>query len=183
MHLLRLVLLSSILISPTSGLIAQQNLNLDVFKRDSRIFEGILDEVLKQSFSDFSIASEPQASYLPGYGAVTTFYLKINRLTIRTPFGSIERPRTASSQTKQEQVRTVKETMMEALANYGGTLKGLKPHEQISISARIEDRNELDPSRNEIVIVLTVTRDDVELYNMKKITLDDFKARVRIIEY
>lgn len=183
MRLFKLFVLGSILFSLSNGPVAQQNMNLDVFKRDSRIFEGILAEVLKQSFSDFSIASEPQASYLQGYGVVTTFYLKINRLTIRTPFGSIERPRTASSQTKQEQIRTVKETMMEALADYGGTLKGLNPDDHISISARIEDRNELDPSRNQSVIVLTVTRDDVELYNMKKITLEDFKERVRILEY
>jgi len=179
----RIFVLGSILLSVPAVPVGQQNMNLETFKRDSRIFEGILDELLKQTFSDFSIASEPLTSYMPGYGVVTTFYLKINRMTIRTPFGTIQRPRTASSQTKQEQIRTVKETMMEALANYGATLKGLNPNDHISVCARIEDRNELDPSKNQSVVVLTVTKDDIELYNMKKITLDDFKARVRIIEY
>lgn len=161
----------------------QSNLNLPLLKKDTQIFESIVSEVLKQNFKNpFAIAAEPQAAFLHGYGIVVTFQLRINRGKIRWPFGEIDAP-AQSSRTKQEQVRTVKETMIQCLADFGNSIKQINAHDRISIGAQIEDRNELDPTLSRTIVVLTVEKEDLDLYDMRKISLEEFKNRVTIVEY
>jgi hypothetical protein len=153
-------------------------------KKESRIFERIVGEVLKQNFDNpFALAAEPQAAYLPDYGIVVSFHLKINRGTIRAFYGPIINPNTTSPQTTNEQLETVKKTTMQALADYGNTIKDLPPGQQISICAQVEDRNELDTSKNRTDIIISVVKKDLDLYTMRKIDYDEFKRRVQLVEY
>lgn len=161
-----------------------QNLNLATLKKDTQIFEGILSQVLKQNFPHpFALTEEPLASYLQGYGIVIAFHLNINRDTIRTPFGEYPNPRGGSSRTRQEQLRQLKEEMMKCLADYGGALKQLGGQDRITIHARVEDRNELDPLKNRINVIITASKDDIDLYTTRKISLENFLSRVQILEY
>ncbi len=95
---------------------AQQGYNLALIKRDTQIFEQIIEEVLKQNFSTpFALTAEPKGAYLQGYGVSFSFQLNINRATIRTPFGEMKSAKSAvSSQklSKEEQVRIVRESMI-----------------------------------------------------------------------
>lgn len=155
-----------------------------LIKKESRIFERIIGEVLKQNFENpFALAAEPQAAYLPDYGIVVSFHLKINRGTIRAFYGPIINPKTTTPQTTAEQLKTVRETAMLALADYGNTIKELPPGQQISICAHVEDRNELDTTKNRTDIIISAVKEDVDLYTTKKIDYDEFKKRVRLIEY
>ena len=153
-------------------------------KKESRIFEAIVGKVLKQNFDNpFALAAEPQAAYLPDYGIVVSFHLKINRGTIRAFYGPIINPVTTSPQTTSEQLETVRRTTMQALADYGSTIKDLPPGQQISICAHVEDRNELDTTKNRTDIIISVVKKDLDLYVTRMIDYDEFKRRVRLVEY
>ena len=63
------------------------------------------------------------------------------------------------------------------------TIKQLGGHDHISITAYIKDRSVLDEMKSSKVLVLTATKDDVDLVAMKKISPESFKGRVHIVEY
>ena len=153
-------------------------------KRDSRILESIIGEVLRQNFENpFAIAAEPQASYLQGYGVVVSFHLKINRGTIRGFYGEIRNSGSRSTVSKTEQLEKVERIMVQALADYGSTVKQLSSTDKVTICAHIEDRNELDPSKNRTDMIISARRQDIDQYLMKRITFEEFEKRIRLTEY
>jgi hypothetical protein len=158
--------------------------SLAQLKRESRIFESIVREVLQQQFNHpYAIAGEPKAAYLEGYGVSLTFHLRINRGTIRTFYREVESPLVNAPGTKSKQLQIVRSTMIDTLGNFGGTLKKIDPEERIAICAHVEDRNELDQSKNRLIIVLSAKKSDIDQYVTRAITMADFKKRVDVVEY
>lgn len=163
---------------------AQKGLDLALLKRHAQIFEGIVRNVLLQNFPNpFAISEEPRGTYLQGYGIMVFFHLNINRGKIRTPFGEIDAPKTVADRTKEEKIRVVRDSMIQCLADYGSTIKQLNGHDRITISAHLEDRYELDPNKSTTVLVLAVSKDAVDLYATRKISLEKFKDKVQIVRY
>lgn len=165
---------------------AQSGLNLSTLKGDTLVFERILDERLKLGFSNpFAITDNPQAAYLQGYGVVISFHLNINRYTVRTPFGEVQPPIEGAytREKREEQLERVKNIAVQCLADYSAAIKQLSAHDHVSISAHVEDRNELDPVKRRTILIVTVKRDDVDLLAMRKITPKVFRERVSILEY
>jgi len=167
---------------------AQQGYNLALIKRDTQIFEQIIEEVLKQNFNTpFALTAEPKGAYLQGYGVTFSFQLNLNRATIRTPFGEMKSAKSAATspqkRSKEDQVRIVMDSMIDCLADYGHTVKQLSPRDRISIHAHVIDRNELDPARSVTVLVLTVLKDDIDQLSARKLSLERFKQRVHVLQY
>jgi hypothetical protein len=153
-------------------------------KRDSAILERILGEVLRQNFENpFALTAEPQAAYLNDYGVTLSFHLKINRGTIRFFYGEIRNPRVQSPRDKRQQIEKVRELMIETLADYGVTIKQLDPAQRLSLCGHIEDRNELDASKKVTVLVVSASKEDIDLYASRKISLDAFRERLQVTEY
>ena len=73
--------------------------------------------------------------------------------------------------------------MIECLEDYSRAIKQLSSHDRISISAHIDDRNELDPERKRIVLVVSASRDDVDLLALDKISREKFRERLLVLEY
>lgn len=170
-------------LSGVTGL-AQQHLNLERLKQDTEIFERIVHEVLKQNFSDpFAITSEPRGAYLQGYGMLFSFQINVNRRTIRTPFGEVRDPRPTSRRTTEEHMRVIRTTLVDTLMEYGDSIKQLGGHDRISIAAYVHDRNELDARKSRKTLVLTTSKDDVDLVAMEKISAENFRDRVDVMEY
>jgi len=180
-----LILLLTLMLSGVTGLAqAAEDGALRQIKRDSRVFENIIEEVLRESFDNpFAIAAEPRAAYLRGYGLNVTFQIRINRGSIRGPWGEIKNPWTKQNSSKKEQISIVRDSMIEALADYGNTVKHLSPGNRITISAHIEDLNELDKSKSRTVLILSVKRGDIQKHASSQITFEDFKKRVEILQY
>lgn len=170
-------------LSSVNGL-AQQHLNLERLKQDTEIFERIVHEVLKQNFSDpFAITGEPRGAYLQGYGMLFSFQINVNRRTIRTPFGEVRDPRPTSKRTTEEHMRVIRTTLIDALMEYGDSIEQLGGHDRISIAAYVDDRNELDVRKSRKTLVLTASKDDVDLVALKKISAENFRDRVGVMEY
>lgn len=153
-------------------------------KKDSLIFERIVGEVLRQSFANpFAVSAEPRAAYLQGYGLVVSFQLKINRGTIRTFYGEIKNPLAREAVPTAKQLQMVREAMIQALADYGNTVKQLSEADRIAICAHVEDLNELDKNRNRMEMLFSVRKGDIELYATRKINLNEFRNKIQVVEY
>jgi hypothetical protein len=176
--------LAVVLVSAFGVVDAQQSLNLAMIKRDTQVFERIVSEVLTQNFaSPFAITAEPKGAYLQGYGISISFQLNINRARLRTPYGYIKAPSSMGQMSKEQQIKLVRETMVQCLADYGRSVKQLGPHDRITIQAYIEDRNELDPAKSSTILVLSVLKDDINLLATSKISPEAFKERVSVLMY
>jgi hypothetical protein len=179
------LLLGSLCVFPFS-LFGQQAMDLKSLKGDTLVFQRILDERLKQGFSDpFAVTGQPQAAYLQGYGIVVSYHLNINRYVVRTPFGEVEAQKggTFARMNREHQLETVKDISLGCLADYSPAIKQLGAHDRISVSAHVEDRNELDPAKRTTVVIVTALKDDVDLLAMRKISDEDFRKRVTVVEY
>ncbi|UCF37269.1 MAG: hypothetical protein JSU96_21195 [Acidobacteriota bacterium] len=153
-------------------------------KKESRIFESIIAEVLRQNFDNpFAVAAAPQAAYIQGYGLIVSYHLKINRGTIRGFYGEVRSPVAPDVRSKREQIETVRRLMVQALGDYGGAIKRLQPTDRLAICAHVEDRNELDPAKNRTDLVISVAKGDIDAYSATKIDTDEFRQRVEVIEY
>jgi hypothetical protein len=153
-------------------------------KKDARVFERIIGEVLRQNFDNpFAVAADPMAAYLPGYGVVVSFHLRINRGTIRGFRGDLPSPVVREPRSREEQLEVVRRTMLRALADYGSTMKNLGETERVSIYAHVEDRNELDPAKNRAELVVSSVKADIDRYLTREIDLDEFRRRVESLEY
>ena len=72
---------------------------------------------------------------------------------------------------------------MEVLGQYGASLRQLPGEAKISIIAHVLKRS-VDPSQqSNRVMILTITRSEVEQYQREKISFEDFKKRVSYLEY
>lgn len=173
-----------VLLGILCSLQAAQSIDLNDLKRDTQIFEKIIQEILSRTFSNpFALEAEPQASYVRGFGVVVSFKVKINRATIRAPLGPIKAMTGSSRLSKKEQLSVIRETMIEALAKHADHIQQIGPDEQIAICAHVEDRNELDPNLSETIMVFSVTRADVERMARRELDFDEFKRRVTVLEY
>ena len=162
---------------------AGPDLNLELLKKNTRIFERIVGEILSQNFPNpFAVTGEAEGSYLEGYGVVVSFHLNINRSRIRTPFGEIP-ARTEGQLSKAEQLRVLKDAMVRCLADYGAAFKQLTPQSRLSISAHVEDRNELDSTKKTTVVVISTFKEDLDLLTTEKISFEQFEQRISVLEY
>jgi len=181
----RKICLFALLLALSAHLNAQQRYNLGLLKRDTQIFEQIIEEVLKQNFkTPFALAADPKGAYLQGYGLTISFQLNLNRAGIRTPFGQLKGPMNAGPKlTSEEQVKIVKDAMITCLANYGRTVKELRPRDRISIHAHMTNRSELDPIKSETVLVMTVMKEHIDQLSAGTLDMERFKQRVHILQY
>lgn len=162
---------------------SQEDLDLVELKKNTQVFEKILTELLRQDFSNpFALTREPEGAYLRGFGVAVSFHLNINRSRIRTIFGELPSS-SKEARPKQEQIRQIKESMIRCLADYGTTFKQLTSPNRISITGHVEDRNEMDPSKKVIIVVISASRADLNLLATQEISFDKFKERVSVVEY
>ncbi|MFB3068161.1 MAG: hypothetical protein ACE1ZI_02725, partial [Acidobacteriota bacterium] len=91
--------------------------------------------------------------------------------------------RTEEQLSKAEQLRVLKDAMVRGLADYGAAFKQLTPQNRLSISAHVEDRNELDSTKKTTVVVISTFKEDLDLLTTEKISFEQFKQRISILEY
>ena len=80
-------------------------------------------------------------------------------------------------------MRVIRTTLIDALIEYGDSIEQLGGHDRISIAAYVDDRNELDARKSRKTLVLTASKDDVDLVAMEKISAENFRDRVDVMEY
>jgi len=158
--------------------------NLGQLKKECEIFENILNTSLRQIVDHPMFLSEKaRGSYLEGYGIIFNLTIDLNRKLIlfpREPKGkNVHNPQNDRNQ----MVKKIRINMMVVMAQYGGTLKQLPPEARISIVTHVLSRSILKNQNYNRVLVLTAAKRDIDQYLQKKINLNDFKNRVKHLEY
>ena len=175
-------LLPLVLFLAGTAVVSAAGPDLALLKKNTQVFESIVHEILKQNFPNpFALTVKPEGSFLEGYGIVVFFHLNINRAQIRTPFGMV--PARGKELPKEEQLGILKDSMIRCLADHGSTFKQLSDQHRISISAYVEDRNELDSASKTTVVVISTSKESVDLFTTEKMSFEKFKEQTSVIEY
>ena len=77
----------------------------------------------------------------------------------------------------------MKESIVRCLADYGTAFKQLEAQDRVSINAHVEDRNELDATKKTTIVVISTSKEDLDLLTTEKITFEQFEDRIRVLEY
>lgn len=161
--------------------------DLRQLKRDISVFSGVIDNTLRESFSQpYGLLQQTKGAYLPGYGLVFSLEVSLVQLRMRSPFDP--RPLTRQEldtafKLKQERIGELERRVLpRLLADYGGTIE-LPPTEHLAVVIHLfnfpeEDQQEL-PSR----LVAQVSRQDMLEFKTGKILYADFAKRVELLKF
>jgi hypothetical protein len=151
-------------------------------KQEIRSFESSLNEALQSFIRDFlGIKDNPRGAYLPGYGANFTFAIDIKRAIFKTPFGDVSRHQ-ATEEQKRQRVEELKDLLIRLLQAEGRKFQQLGKGDCVTIVAFIDDKNFFEPSANKTIVLRAQKKDLDELGNRSD-RLNDFKQRIKIVEY
>ena len=160
--------------------------DLQQLKRECELFETIVLTALGQAVPNpLFIAEKPRGAYLDGYGITFSFTLNMNRSLVLFPKPSTQKtqPVPTDDTSLARNMAAVRKCLTEILGQYGATLKQLPGDSKISIIAHVLKRS-VDPNlQTNRIMILTITRADVEQYQREKISFEDFKKRVSYLEY
>ena len=156
-------------------------------KKELAVFQGVIDTTVRQSLpGPFPILGSTRGTYLPDYGAV--FNLEVNVYQIRqiSPFDL--RPHSAKEledayNQMMSRIETVKGLLIKTIGEHGSALQQLKPEENLSIVVYLfggsGDGKRSFPSQ----MVLNVKKSALQQYRENKISMDELKKDIRIIEF
>lgn len=181
---LALLVLAALAVSPPAAENGRKP-DLQQLKRECELFETIVLTALGQAVPNpLFIAEKPRGTYLDGYGITFSFTLNLNRSLILFPRPSQQKAQPANDDSSlARNMADVRKCLIEILGQYGATLKQLPVDSKISIIAHVLKRS-VDPNlQTNRIMILTITRADVEQYQREKISFEDFKKRVSYLEY
>jgi hypothetical protein len=152
-------------------------------RKDIIQFEGVLNDAINAfSKGPFGVVYKAKGSYLQGFGFNFTFLIDIQRAIITTPFGDIKRHQ-ATPEQKKQRIEDLKEMLIRVLQDNGKKIKQLRKKDDcIAIVAFVDDKNFLAPNANK-TIVLRVTKKDLDELGNRSDRLDEFRKRIKIVEY
>jgi len=119
---------------------------------------------------------------LQGYGVAFTFMVNIHRALINTPFGQIHREGITQEQKKQR-IDELKDQLARVLLEKGSGLRLLRKEEAVTIVGFFEDRNFPDEQNQNKTVILSVLKGDLDEALHKNNRWQEFKQRMKIIEY
>ena len=151
--------------------------------RDNRIdiMAAILSNILKKN-TDLRFLSDTKSMgfYQKGIGALFLISQKGNL------FGDWDK----RDSDRDDELDAFKTAIIETLADYGPTLRGLSPEESITVHTnligqshfKIGDKDKITDIKPPDRILFRVAKRDIDAYASQKIDLDTFKKRVVITE-
>jgi hypothetical protein len=160
-------------------------INLATARSEIKQFEVVLSNVVNASLnsSTFALVQKPRGAYLQGYGVAFQFVINIYRAILNTPFGQMRKGNEVSPELKKRFIGDLKEKLIQTLMEQGASLSGLRDEDTVSIVAFIEDRNIPDEPNENKIIVISVLKKDLDDLAGKADRINEFKQRVKIVEY
>ena len=150
-----------------------------------RNFENVLNSAVTAAFSSspFALVQKVKGVYLPGYGMSFTFLINIHRAMVSTPFGEVKRGEAVTPEQKKRRIEELLNKLTSGLQENGGSFRQLRKDESVTIVAFIEDRNFPDEANQNKTVLLSATERDLEEFAGQTSRFQEFKQRVRTIEY
>jgi hypothetical protein len=161
---------------------SKERVDYAAMRQDISQFETALNGTIGTfSKGPFGVINAAKGVYLQGFGINFTFLINIQRAIINTPFGDVLR-HSESPEQKKQWMNQLKETLIRLLLENGKELKQLRGEECVTVAAFIDDKNILEPSANKTIVLRALKRDLDELGNRND-RLNEFKQRIKIVEY
>jgi hypothetical protein len=155
-------------------------------RREIRNFENVLNNVISSTFSasPFALVQKPKGVYLQGYGVELSFLINIHRAVISTPFGDYRQGGAeVTPELKKRRIEDLKEKLVKVLQESGDSLHQLRRDELVTIVAFFEDRNFPDEPNENKTLILSVHKKDLDELGRRDDRWNEFKQRMRIVEY
>jgi hypothetical protein len=150
-----------------------------------RNFEAVLNNAVTATFSSspFALVQKVKGVYLPGYGMSFTFLINIHRAMVSTPFGEVKRGEAVTPEQKKRRIEELLNKLAAGLQENGGSFRQLRKDESVTIVAFIEDRNFPDEANQNKTVLLSATERDLEEFAGQTNRFQEFKQRVKTVEY
>jgi hypothetical protein len=154
-------------------------------RTEIRNFETVLNNAVTAAFSSspFALVQKVKGVYLPGYGMSFTFLINIHRAMISTPFGEVKRGEAVTPDQKKRRINELLDKLAMGLQENGNRFRQLRKEESVTIVAFIEDRNFPDEANQNKTVLLSATERDLEEFAGQVNRFQEFKQRVKTIEY
>jgi hypothetical protein len=160
-------------------------INYSSINQDILQFEAVINEVITGTFSSspFAVVHKAKGAYVQGYGFYFDFLINIHRAVVNTPFGQIRTRADASPALKKQRIEELKAKLIRLIQDNAKNLQQLRKDECVTIVAYFEDRNFPDePSANR-TIVMSALKKDLDELGQRNDRLNEFKQRMKIVEY
>ncbi len=153
--------------------------------REIESFELAVNSAAQRTFSgSFAMIWRPKGGYLPGYGYVVSFVINIDRGIRNTPFGVMKSGPDVTPEEKQRHISMLKDELLHVLFGAGNRFGSLQKGESVAIMAFFEDPNPLLPQGNENkTLVMSVLKADLDLLTTNPAQFNEFKLKVKTVEY
>jgi hypothetical protein len=146
-------------------------------------FEKLIGDIIRATLpGEFGVVQRPKGALVPDAGYVFTFLVNMNRGLIHSPMGTFSDPSSLSPAKKREKIETLRDLLTRLLYSQGNTLTQLKRDKTITIIAFFEDTSPEEETVSKRLI-LSVMKGDVDDSIMKQQGINEFKSKVKIIEY
>jgi hypothetical protein len=148
-------------------------------------FGMMISNVINASFnsSPFALVQKPKGVYLQSYGMTFQFVINIHRAVLDTPFGPMRQGNDVSPELKRRRIDDLKEKLIQMVKENGPSLRQLRKEDAISIVAFFEDRNIPDEPNENKTIIISVLKKDLDDLAGKEDRFNEFRQRIKIIEY
>jgi hypothetical protein len=158
--------------------------NLAPMKQSVEVFEGILSTILQQSFSQpFAVLEKPKGAYLSGFGAVFTFEVDLAAEMRPNLFNQSRNAPEEVRKAFNEKLPHLKEAMQKALAEHADSLTALVPTDQIAVIAHLFDPGFSSSAPPLRTVIIRTTRKNVLEYKAGRITLEELKKHIEVVQY
>lgn len=148
-------------------------------------FEDAINGAIQKSFSGpFGLVHQPKGGYVTGYGYVFNFVVNIKLGMTNTPFGLMRSGPDVTPEEKKQRIESLKDGLVRVLFDSGNGLANLQKSDSIAIMAFFEELDPLLPEGKENrTLILSVSKADLSELSNKADGYNQFKQRVKIVEY
>lgn len=145
-------------------------------------FEFAISEAINATFTNqLGIMQKPKGAYLRGYGYEFSFLLDIRR-AIQTPFGLLNNDPDTTPEQRKQRIENFKDKLVRVLLSRGPGMAQLQKNESIAIIAHFEEFNPAEGTVSK-TLILSVLKSDLDAVGNRQDRLDEFKQRVKTVEY
>lgn len=148
-------------------------------------FETAINREVAAAFpGPFGVQQMAKGFYMPGYGYEFTFLVNVRRGLVNTPFGAYEPDANNTPERRKQLIDGLKEQLLHLLLGAGNGTGKLQKDESVAIIAFFEERDPLNPAGNASkTLILSILKGDLDELANKQDHFNEFKQRVKIVEY
>lgn len=146
-------------------------------------FETAILAAINATFNNpLGLKAAPKGAYLQGYGYTFSFLVNIRWGMTHTPFGDYPNASDQTPEQRMQRINAMKDALVSVLFYLGSGMAQLEKDKYVTITAFFEETNPDVGTVNKTVI-LSILKSDLDELGNKQDRLNEFKKKVKIVEY